>query len=95
MINTGHTGQFSSFDSRKICSIVLSLAQLSFSNSDYIVKHIAPCSEDYIVAQLYFHWGHSTNNTDGSEHLLEGRAYPLEVFSLMMTKDSLTKDTFI
>ena len=52
---------------------------MSLSNNGYIVKDIASCSEDYIVEQLHFHWGHSNNNTDGSEHLLEARAYPLEV----------------
>ena len=44
----------------------------------FVLKHIAPESEDYIVEQIHFHWG-DTDNINGSEHLLEGLAYPLEV----------------
>ena len=33
--------------------------------------------EDYIFAQLHFHWG--TTDADGSEHTVDGHEYPLEV----------------
>lgn len=36
-------------------------------------------SEDFHVEQLHFHWGGGENNTVGSEHLLEGESFPLEV----------------
>ena len=57
------------------------LAQLNLKNR-YIVKNIAPESEDYKVEQVHFHWGHSNDNTNGSEHLHEGQSYPLEVRSV-------------
>jgi hypothetical protein len=62
-----------------------SLAQLNL-NSTYLVRNIALSDGDYLVEQLHFHWGHSNNNTDGSEHLLETQAYPLEV---LIKNDSL------
>ncbi len=31
------------------------------------------------MQQVHFHWGHSNDNINGSEHLLEGKSYPLEV----------------
>jgi hypothetical protein len=76
LTNNGHTGQLYLFISIKNFS--LSLAQLHI-NGIYIVKNIAPCSGDFIVEQVHFHWGHSNNNTNGSEHLLETQSYPLEV----------------
>ena len=54
------------------------IAQLNIKNH-YVLKHVAPLSEDYKVEQIHFHWGHLHDNTSGSEHLLEGRSYPLEV----------------
>ena len=33
--------------------------------------------EDYIFAQLHFHWG--TTDSEGSEHTVDGHEYPLEV----------------
>jgi hypothetical protein len=54
------------------------LVQLSLKNQ-YLFKNIAPGSEDYKVEQLHFHWGHPNDNINGSEHLHEGRSYPLEV----------------
>lgn len=33
---------------------------------------------DYQVAQFHFHWG--SNDTNGSEHTIDGMAYPMEVF---------------
>ncbi len=44
-----------------------------------MLKNVAPQSEDYQVQQVHFHWGHSNDNINGSEHLLEGKSYPLEV----------------
>ncbi len=54
------------------------LAQLNIKNR-YELKHIAPESEDYKVEQVHFHWGHSNDNINGSEHTNEGQSYPLEV----------------
>jgi len=54
------------------------LVQLSLKNQ-YLFKNVAPGSEDYKVEQLHFHWGHSNDNINGSEHLHEGQSYPLEV----------------
>ncbi len=79
----------------KICVRIYVLAQLSLRNQ-YILKNVAPESEDYKVEQVHFHWGHSNDNTNGSEHLLEGRSYPLEVsrrnsshlYSLVFFKDA-------
>ena len=31
----------------------------------------------YRIAQLHFHWG--SDNNKGSEHTIDGNAYPLEV----------------
>lgn len=45
----------------------------------YLLKHLAPGSEDYKVEQVHFHWGQLHNTHNGSEHLREGKAYPLEV----------------
>jgi hypothetical protein len=56
------------------------IAQLHLPNH-YVLKNVAPESEDYKVEQLHFHWGHSNDNTQGSEHLHEGQPYPLEVSS--------------
>jgi carbonic anhydrase len=53
-------------------------AQLNLPNY-YVLKHVAPSSEDYKVEQIHFHWGHSNDNRNGSEHLHEGQAYPLEM----------------
>ncbi|CAF2985802.1 unnamed protein product [Rotaria sp. Silwood2] len=53
-------------------------AQLSLSNH-YVLKNVALGSKDYRVEQIHFHWGHSNDNVNGSEHLLEGRSYPLEM----------------
>ncbi len=32
---------------------------------------------NYYAAQFHFHWG--SNNIQGSEHTVDGKAYPLEV----------------
>ncbi len=40
---------------------------------------MTPANEDYIVEQVHFHWGNSNDNKTGSEHLLNGQSYPLEV----------------
>ena len=56
----------------------LIIAQLNLRNH-YVLKNVAPESEDYIVEQVHFHWGHSNDNKTGSEHLLEGKSFPLEV----------------
>ncbi len=76
--NNGHTGKYI-YISVHNKWFFLFLAQLNFNNH-YILKHITPQSENYKVAQLHFHWGHLHDNTTGSEHLLEGQSYPLEVF---------------
>ncbi|CAF3893570.1 unnamed protein product [Rotaria sordida] len=52
--------------------------QLNIKNR-YVLKNVAPESEDYKVEQVHFHWGHSHDINNGSEHLLEGRPYPLEM----------------
>ena len=36
-----------------------------------------PLSDTYNVLQLHFHWG--SDDTKGSEHFYDGKAYPLEV----------------
>lgn len=57
---------------------ILSLfsVQVDLHDSDaYITKGNLP--GNYIAAQFHFHWGH--DSTEGSEHTLEGKAYPLEV----------------
>ncbi len=54
------------------------IAQVNFNNQ-YVLKHVAPESEDYKVEQLHFHWGHSYDLNNGSEHLHAGQPYPLEV----------------
>ena len=37
-----------------------------------------PC-DTYVMEQLHFHWGH--DHHQGSEHLIDGKAYPVEVSS--------------
>lgn len=54
------------------------LVQLNL-RSAYVLKQVAPLSEDYYAEQLHFHWGHAHDNVNGSEHTLEGQHYPLEV----------------
>jgi len=34
-------------------------------------------SNDYYLEQFHFHWG--TDNSFGSEHTIDGNAYPMEV----------------
>ena len=63
----------------RILSVFL-LAQLNLKNR-YLLKNLAPASEDYQVEQLHFHWGHANDDYFGSEHLHEGQSYPLEVRS--------------
>lgn len=53
-------------------------AQLNLQNY-YVLKNVAPESEDYKVEQIHFHWGHQNDNMNGSEHLHEGQSYPLEM----------------
>ena len=36
-----------------------------------------PLSSNYKVLQLHFHWG--SDDTKGSEHHYDGRAYPMEL----------------
>lgn len=55
-----------------------SLVQLNLKSS-YVLKQVAPWSEDYNVEQLHFHWSHHHDNVNGSEHTVEGQHYPLEV----------------
>ncbi|UJR14067.1 hypothetical protein I4U23_001064 [Adineta vaga] len=45
----------------------------------YVLKNLAPGSEDYIVEQIHFHWGHHKDNVTGSEHLLNNESFPLEM----------------
>ncbi|CAF1487510.1 unnamed protein product [Adineta steineri] len=52
----------------------------------YVLKNLAPGSEEYSVEQLHFHWGHSTDNINGSEHLFEGQSYPLEMHIVTYSK---------
>lgn len=59
-------------------SLLKILAQLNLQNH-YLLKNVAPASEDYKVAQIHFHWGHARDDMNGSEHLYEGHSYPLEV----------------
>ena len=33
--------------------------------------------EDYVFEQLHFHWGEDTH--EGSEHFINGNAFPMEV----------------
>ncbi len=60
------------------------IVQLKFKSGD-VLKNVAPLSEDYIVEQIHFHWGHQSDNTNGSEHALEGRFYPLEVWEKILS----------
>jgi carbonic anhydrase len=53
-------------------------AQLNLKGQ-YVIKNVAPQSENYKVEQIHFHWGHANDNINGSEHLYEGKAYPLEM----------------
>ncbi|CAF1158651.1 unnamed protein product [Adineta ricciae] len=53
-------------------------AQLNL-NGRYVLKNVVPGGEDYIAEQIHFHWGHSNDNVNGSEHLYEGQSYPIEM----------------
>lgn len=53
-------------------------AQLNLKGR-YVLKNVAPESEDYNVEQLHFHWGQQNDYVNGSEHLREGQSFPLEV----------------
>jgi carbonic anhydrase len=55
----------------------LSTARINMHNH-FVIKHLAPQSEDYVVDHVHFHWG-DVDSMNGSEHLLEGQSYPLEV----------------
>lgn len=65
-------------------------AQINMNNHFHL-KHITQYSEDYIVEQVHFHWG-DDDSVNGSEHLLEGRSYPLEMH--IVSYSSLYKDIF-
>ncbi len=77
LINNGHTGKYIYISVNKKW-IYSWIAQLNLKNH-YLLKHVALQSEDYKVEQIHFHWGHSDNIINGSEHLLDGQSYPLEV----------------
>lgn len=38
----------------------------------------SPSNRTYAVEQIHFHWGRTDRTDEGSEHYLQGRAYPLE-----------------
>lgn len=67
------------------------IAQLNLKNH-YILKHVTVEKEDYKVEQLHFHWSHS--NDSGSEHLLEGKSYPLEVIFYLLIINFKNKSLF-
>lgn len=48
----------------------------------YVLKNVGEYNEDYKVEQLHFHWGQS--NAVGSEHLMKGKSYPLEVIFIYL-----------
>jgi len=55
--------------------------QLSLvNNSDSIGISAAGLANYYNLAQIHFHWG--TVNSVGSEHTVDGDAYPTEVRQL-------------
>merc|ERR1712154_516346 len=51
--------------------------QLDVNSANTATLSGGPLSSDYKVLQLHFHWG--SDNTKGSEHYYDGKAYPMEV----------------
>ena len=78
LVNNGHTGKFLYTQEIILNNTFFFIAQLNLKNH-YVLKNVAPQSKDYNVEQIHFHWGHSSDLANGSEHLLNGRSYPLEV----------------
>lgn len=50
--------------------------QINIDNDDIYLMN-GGLDGKYIATQFHFHWGH--DDTEGSEHTLEGKAYPLEL----------------
>jgi hypothetical protein len=63
--------------------------------SSYVLKNVTPESDDYYVEQIHFHWGPVNNNVQGSEHLREGRSYPLEVCFLLVISQWIFNQTYL
>ena len=45
----------------------------------YDLVGVTHTDEVYHTEQIHFHWGDATDNVTGSEHQLDGQAFPLEV----------------
>lgn len=50
--------------------------QVTYDTDDLLVNG-GSLGGEYVVAQYHFHWG--SKNTMGSEHTLDGRAFPMEM----------------
>jgi len=55
--------------------------QLSVESGPEMTVSGGGLSGTYKLAQFHFHWGKTDNK--GSEHLVDGKSYPLEVITSM------------
>ena len=60
-----------------LCSDVSAAVSLTGSTLRLSGGHLP---EDYVFEQLHFHWGEDAD--EGSEHFIDGNAFPMEVDTL-------------
>ena len=58
-------------------------AEVEYSGTPIII-HGGSLPDDYVLDQFHFHWGNNETNSVGSEHLLNNKAAPMEVSSLLL-----------
>ncbi|KAF6774045.1 hypothetical protein AHF37_05793 [Paragonimus kellicotti] len=52
-------------------------AKITFSSNTWFLSLTNDLTPQYEVVQIHFHWGFE--NARGSEHLLQGKSFPMEV----------------
>lgn len=58
-------------------------AEVEYSGTPIII-HGGSLPGDYVLDQFHFHWGNNETDSVGSEHLLNNKAAPMEVSSLLL-----------
>ena len=58
-------------------------AEVEYSGTPIIISG-GSLPSDYVLDQFHFHWGNNETKSVGSEHLLNNKAAPMEVSSLLL-----------